>query len=515
MWGDRRSARRVLAVATAMLACAIGAAGAAGFDPDKESQNFDKTSEREQYITKTPEFQTLLAEKEVDNDLENTEIQTSDPERDPYGNVCWNRNRECAGDVRFYDWAKQTHNIQEPVLFTARSGATISGNVWATKKGPRKRPAVVITTGSVQAPETLYWGTAAMLASHGYVVLTYDVQGQGRSDTFGVGPDEQEGVPSQEGQPFFDDTEDALDFLLSSKRDPYVPRKSCGNANGGVGTSHADKQRRRVREGFNAKFDPLRRMIDVKRIGIAGHSLGAGAVSYIGQLDPRVKAIVAWDNLSDVSKSGGSMFGAPDCPSGSSLRPKKVKLTKPAMGFSNDYGLVATPNEDDPDPQSHNDGFKGYRRAKVDSMQVNTRGGTHYEYSFIPGQTVPNLGLATYRGMDMQSWYSRAWLDRYVKCRGSKSCKRHADRRLLTDRWRDDKLEKVVDNHGDGNLYSFYLRSRYAFTTARGKRVRCPDMRRGCRRMKPDGVRPKSYLQTEDAYRSSDEPPPGPPPPGQ
>ena len=33
------------------------------------------------------------------------------------------------------------------------------------------------------------------------------------------------------------------------------------------------------------------------RIGIAGHSLGAGAVSYVGQVDPRVDAIVAWDNL--------------------------------------------------------------------------------------------------------------------------------------------------------------------------------------------------------------------------
>ena len=74
----------------------------------------------------------------------------------------------------------------------------------------------MITTGSVQAPETLYWGLAAALAKHGYVVLTYDVQGQGRSDTFGEGPDQQEGVPSQAGQPFYDGTEDALDFLLSS-----------------------------------------------------------------------------------------------------------------------------------------------------------------------------------------------------------------------------------------------------------------------------------------------------------
>lgn len=512
MRGDRRIGSRV-AVAAALLGCAIGAGTALGFDPATEQANFEKTSEREQYITKTPEFQALLAQKEVENNLENAEIQTSDTERDPYGNVCWNRNRECAGDVRFYDWPELTDNLRKPVLFTARSGATISGNVWATKGGPAKRPAVVITTGSVQAPETLYWGTAAMLASHGYVVLTYDVQGQGRSDTFGVGPDEQESVPSQAGQPFFDGTEDALDFLLSSKAHPYVPRKSCGNANDGTGTSHADKQRRRVREGFNAAYNPLRGLVDTRRIGIAGHSLGAAAVSYIGQLDPRVKAIVAWDNLSASSDPNGSMFGAPACPSHSSPRPKAVKLTRPALGFSNDYGIAPSPNSSAPGPQSHNDGFRAYKKAGVDSMQVNIRGGTHEEYAFIPGQTVPALGLASYRGMDMQSWYSRAWLDRYVKCRGSKSCKHNAERRLLTDRWRHDPLGKRVDNHGDGNLFSFYLRSRYAFDPTGPGRAHCRNMRKGCESMKPDG-RKRNYLQIRDAYRGAGGQPPGPPPPG-
>ena len=97
----------------------------------------------------------------------------------------------------------------------------------------------MITTGSVQAPETLYWGFAANLAKRGYVVLTYDVQGQGRSDTSGAAPDEDEGVPSQAGQPFYDGTEDALDFMLSTRSAPYDPRPSCGNANDGTGTDHS------------------------------------------------------------------------------------------------------------------------------------------------------------------------------------------------------------------------------------------------------------------------------------
>ena len=71
------------------------------------------------------------------------------------------------------------------MLFTARNGATLSSHVWATKAGPAKRPAIVITNGSVQADEQLYWFAAQALAKAGYVVLTFDPQGQGQSDTQG------------------------------------------------------------------------------------------------------------------------------------------------------------------------------------------------------------------------------------------------------------------------------------------------------------------------------------------
>jgi alpha-beta hydrolase superfamily lysophospholipase len=53
-------------------------------------------------------------------------------------------------------------------------------------------PGVVITTGSVQGSERMYWWLAQDLAERGYVVLTYDVQGQGTS------------------------TKDAIDFFLST-----------------------------------------------------------------------------------------------------------------------------------------------------------------------------------------------------------------------------------------------------------------------------------------------------------
>ena len=326
----------------------------------------------------------------------------------------------------------------------------------------------MITTGSVQAPETLYWGIAATLAKKGYVVLTYDVQGQGRSDTFGEGPDLLEGVPSQQGEPFYDGTEDALDFFLSTPDEPYRPRPSCTS-----GTSHAAKQDRRVAAGLATANNPLWDMIDPHHIGIAGHSLGASAVSFVGQLDPRVDAIVAWDNLRPPGDSGN--FPTPDCPSGSSDR-TPPPITKPALGFSNDYGLTPTPYTTDPDPESHNAGLSAYRAAGVDSMQVNIRGGSHYEYSYIPNVDFD----ATLRGLDMAIWYTAAWFDKYLKQDSS------ADGRLLTTRWQEDARGAQIDPTGDGNLFSFYLDSGYDFVTRVGP---AGDLRRHAQRLRLDGAR--------------------------
>lgn len=488
--------KRMLLVVVATLLVELMAPVAAGgqaFDPALEASNYAKLKERTVYLTGTPAFQARLAQQNAADAVDFPLLLANDPERNPGGNVCAQRKNECAGDVRFYDWADLGHGITRPVLFTARSGATISGTVWATRAGPARRPGVVITTGSVQAPETLYWGLAAALAKAGYVVLTYDVQGQGRSDTFGETPDENEGFPSQGGQPFYDGTEDALDFLLSTSASPYVPRPSCGNANDDIATSHAAKQSRRVTAGLNAAFNPLGTMVDGDRIGIAGHSLGAGAVSSVGQRDPRVDAVVGWDNL------GTGERGGPTCPSAPATRAPKTldaataSTFKPALGMAADYGLIQTPNTRLPDAESRNGAFQAFKSAGVDSMQVNIRGGSHYEFALIPGNTAPDqLGNATLRGIDMVSWYTIAWFDKYVK--GDPT----ADARLLTDRWRADGRTGEIDTNGDPNLFSFYLSSRYDLSLASGGRAICDDIRTGCPGMGPDG-RPVPYGHHEFA----------------
>jgi len=445
------------------------AGSAAAFDPVTEAKNFSKTTERAA-IYSTPAAQLQLRRVGTENELAALQAQAADPERAFFANLCARGEDGCAGEFRLYDF----DGLVEPVLFTARNGATLSGHVWASRSGPASRPGVVITNGSVQADEQMYWYAAQALAKSGYVVLTFDPQGQGQSDVLGEGPDAQEGVPAQsDGRPFFDGTEDALEFFFSSAAHPYVPLPSCE-----TGTSHAAKQDRRAAAGLNAAYNPLAHLLDPDRVGIAGHSYGAAGVSYIGQWDPRVKAIVAWDNLGPAEPgSGDGRLGERPCPANPDAR-RPVALTKPALGMSADYGLVATPNTSEPDPLAKSAQSLAYSRAGVDTGELVIRGGTHEDFSFIPN---PAFG-ATLRGADMIAWYTTAWFDKYVK--GDPT----AQQRLLTTRWRSDGQEAAVDPDGDGNMFSFYYRSRLdidGFT--------CEDLRAGCPGMAPDGGGPYSY----------------------
>src|SRR3954462_7961402 len=470
--------RGLLAAIVVLVALALSATVAFALDPGTEAQNFGKGSERSA-IYNTPEYRALLAQISAQNQAAALAFQAADPERNFTGHLCASGGDGCAGDARLYDWANKGYGIVQPVLFTARSGATISGHVWATKAGPAKRPGIVITNGSVQAAEQLYWFAAQTLAKDGSVVLTSDPQGQGQSDERGETPDDSEGSPAQtDGRPFYDGTTDALDFFLSTPDKPFVPRKSCK-----TGTSHAPKQERRVRAGLNAAFTPFHSLVDPSRIGIAGHSFGAAGVSYIGQKDPRVKAIVAWDNLGASVANDGGRIGASGCPADPSER-APAAITKPALGLSADYFIPPTPNTSDPDPLAKSTKSRKYSESHVDTGELVIRGGTHYDFDWIPNQGFP----ATLRGDSLITWYTTAWFDKYVKGSGA-----DADKRLLTNRWRADAAEAAVDPTGDGNMFSWYYRSRLDIGLSGGGRFKCEDMRPGCSGLRDDDGQPKGY----------------------
>ena len=479
-----------------VLGLAVASPARAAFDPGVEASNFSKTEER-QAIYDTPAYQARLRTQSNTNGTAALLAEAKDPEREFTSDLCWNGNDGCAGDVRLYDWEKNHNGIVEPVLFTARNGATLSGHIWATKSGPASRPGIVITNGSVQADEQMYWYAAQALAKAGYVVMTWDPQGQGQSDTRGATPDENEGFPAQtDGRPFFDGTEDAVNFFFSTAAHPYVPETSCS-----TGTSHAAKQARRVKAGLDAGYNPYSKLFDRKRLGLAGHSYGAAGVSYVGQLDPRVDAIVAWDNLSQARPGTGGGQGFPPGEQGCPAHPgERVDRTpalkaghgKPALGMSADYFLPPTPNTKEPrspaecaaiakryeqgTQPSEDEGTDCKALASLeysahgnDSGELVIRGGSHLDFSFIPNQAFG----ATLRGADMIDWYTTAWFDKFVKKDPS------ADRRLITNRWLADKPEAAVDPDHSGNMFSFYHRSRLDFHLNDGRRFDQEDLRSG------------------------------------
>jgi len=466
--------RKIVSLLTVLGAAAVlpGASAAMPpktFNPIVEAQNFSITQQR-QTIYDTPSYQAQLTTISQRNFVNAVSIEAKDPGRFFADDVCWNQGNGCAGDIRLYNWGPDHYGVVAPVLFTARNGATLSGHVWATVAGPAKRPGIVITNGSVQADEQMYWYAAQTLAKDGYVVLTFDPQGQGQSDTYGEGADRNEGVPAQtDGRPFYDGTEDAINFLMSTPSHPYEPVRSCS-----TGTSHAAKQNLRVKQGFDAAYNPYWKLLNRSEIGLAGHSYGAAGVSYIAQWDPRVKAVVAWDNLGAPAPQttltgANTTISEQPCPADPGAR-RTVPITKPALGMSADYFLPPTPNTSLPDPRAKTDESYTYSQAGDDTGEIVIRGGSHLDFSWIPNQAFG----ASLRGPDIIDWYTTAWFDKYLKHESS------ADARLLTQRWRSDPVEAAIDPNHDGNAFSFYYYSRLDIHLANGARLDCEDLRDGC-----------------------------------
>lgn len=422
----------------------------------------------------------------------------ADPERSPNPNPC-SVVVACPIDPRVSTNSfKRRGGLVEPVLYTSRSGATMSGHVWAIAKGAAKRPGVVITNGSIIGYEQVYWYLAQTLARSGFVVLTWDAQGEGNSDQFGQGRDALEAafaatpgfgflqgevtgdVLGGNGLTFYDGVEDALDFFLSTPKRHYTPRKSRS------GTSHAAKQRRRVASRHNDAHNPLWSLLDRRKIGLTGHSYGAFASAWQVQGDPRVTTGVALDNLcyptSPAEDEAASLlrpnpdFGSVPASSVYGFQPNCLgapngpapKITKPMLGISGDY-VVPVAYTTRPNPAGKSRASRTFSKAGVDTGQIVIRGGTHLDFTDAPG-ALP----ATLRGIDMTAWYTNAWFLKYLK--GSK----RGDAMLRTTRWQRDPATGALDNAQDPNLLSWHFRSRMDITT-NGKRWRCEDLRDGCR----------------------------------
>jgi hypothetical protein len=289
--------------------------------------------------------------------------------------------------------------VPRRVQFLSRTGAKLQGHVW-NGEAAGTRPGVVITPGSIQGSDQMYWWAAHALAARGYVVMTWDAQGQGQSETFGHEAGSfiptTEGVPFQQEKNFVDGTVDALGFFLSTPSKPYVP----------TGWSAEQvKAARAAAQGEQVDWaNPGAAHLDRTRLGIAGHSLGARAVSVVQQCSDAstvwkktpacagrsfpIKAVVGWDTLSS----------------------EGVVPVVPGMDQSADgYFLSPTPSPTAPDPADALGSFGAWRKAGLDSMVTVVRAGTHLEWS-----RTPYIGPSTRYGTDQAAYYTAAWMDRFV-----------------------------------------------------------------------------------------------------
>lgn len=299
------------------------------------------------------------------------------------------------GDPQAYD-----EMTPRRIQFLSRTGAKLSGRIWGSE-APGPRPGIVITTGSIQGTEHMYWWAARTLARAGYVVMTWDVQGQGESEStghaFGDITPTMDGVPSQDSANFYEGTIDALRFFYSTPASEYRPagvteeQAAAAKATADANSEHLDW------------VNPAYGVLDRDRLGIVGHSLGAGAVSAVQQCSDQaelwktvplcagqsfpIDAVVGWDSL------------------GSGVTPVVPGMNQQADG----YFLNPTPAYSAPNPASHLAAHDKWVDAGLDTFSVTIRGGTHIEWTEIPW-----ILPATAYGTQLADYYTLAWFDRYV-----------------------------------------------------------------------------------------------------
>jgi alpha-beta hydrolase superfamily lysophospholipase len=450
-----------LGAATLAIAALIGGtAGTAGGESvgpeypsaewfDREARNYAMTQQAPTEQASDPAFEQRWLEQSRDNFLSYFQARYVDMTWpwDSTGNLCNHWSGPCTGDPFRYpgvDPFYENEGRVEEVIYFDSGGALLSGRVWAPKwaEPGDDLPGVVIETGSVQAPEPLYWWFAQTLVRNGYVVMTYDVRGQGRSDNR-----DANGQPGSnfDSDVFATDLVDSIELFLSTPQAPFPHGSTRDDVEL---TSH----------------NPFFELLDHDRLGIVGHSLGASGVSVVQGMDPwpgrllesnPVDAAIAWDNLSATA----SLAGYDATP------------RVPTMGQSGDYYLTPTPYTSPPDTQGKNAGFNAWKEADVPTYQVNIRGGTHYEWSLLPG--FPTTSWDGW-GNPMADHYSLAWLDRWLKAPGELGYET-ADARLLSDAAWSDRM-------------SFYFLSARDYPSRDGVAQECADIKTGCAIAEPEQV---------------------------
>ncbi|MDH4394220.1 MAG: hypothetical protein QE278_00950 [Limnobacter sp.] len=358
-----------------------------------------------------------------------------------------------------------------PVVYYDQECARISGKVWRPRSTASSTlPAIVVKNGSVQAGEQLYWWAVQELVRAGYTVLTNDPRGQGASD-FSTPKGAQGG--NFNGAVFYEGLVNDIDFLLSSPNKPYPHEATC------KGTYPTKTN----------PFNPFHAVVDAERIGLAGHSYGAGGVTWVqsygaadslpwpGKLTATnpVKVVVAWDALGSRSKPNAATLSSlpPFDAAEGLIRPSSappVSARVPAMSFTSEYGFTPVPFVRNPPRDEHLNAFKQWKESNQPVYALTIAGTTHLDYSLgygLPASSwcpkVENNACVGGWARPMITHYTLAWFDRFLKNSGEPGFDT-ADQRLLDDaKW----AERM----------SFHFASARSFSTREGQSKMTDDIR--------------------------------------
>ncbi|MEQ7125213.1 hypothetical protein ABN034_11895 [Actinopolymorpha sp. B11F2] len=285
-----------------------------------------------------------------------------------------------------YDWqgAWQSREVYIPSRGT---GSCLFATVFApAEPGSERLPAVVIVPAGLSTQNEFQWA-ARDLAGHGYVAITIDPQGVGRSDLL-AHPACRDGL------------------LNCGDLDNLFPESVLGSQ-----TARVDA----VRSGLDyltSPDNPFASRVDSRRMGAAGHSLGGSAVSSAQEVDRRIRAIVAWDML--FARRYPALTLDP-CKALLNLAARDVSPRAPAMSLNSDGGRPFCLTGD-PEYQRWA-GFEPWRAAGVASMLVPIRDAEHMDFAQQAGPGQIDLGLpatGSEAELEVFAYYTRAWFDRYL-----------------------------------------------------------------------------------------------------